>query len=96
MHPVMATINTENRNRCRYLQRKRTGIAGRSCKGWVRCNDERRSKDLVRHENKNERFHGRYDRGMEKAEINSATGQQSGDYPKNDHTKEVVADQAVS
>lgn len=33
---------------------------------------------------------------MERAEINNATGQQSGDYPKNDHTKEVVAGQAVS
>lgn len=33
---------------------------------------------------------------MERAEINAATGQTSGDYPKGDHTKEVVADQAVS
>ncbi|MBO9633360.1 MAG: hypothetical protein J7578_09595, partial [Chitinophagaceae bacterium] len=33
---------------------------------------------------------------MERAEINSATGQQSGDYPRNDHSREVVADQVVS
>lgn len=33
---------------------------------------------------------------MERAEINSATGQQAGDYPKGDHTKEVIADQSVS